>query len=202
MSPPSPPGQLPLLSTRSLLATEAASETAAAWCFISPSPWQLAYSLTQRDPYLASAINQPPACVLGRRRGSLLVLRAAGSIAAAIPAALLGLSHAATAELLFAPCGATFAPLKQSLTVIRKSGAKKLVVFPVCRQTGATHTNQQSAGALPPLGREQSVEPAPSRQALGSGTKAAPPSPMVRQPLPLLVHVEPSRPARREQRAT
>lgn len=31
-----------------LLATVAASELAAAWCFISPSPWQLAYSLTQR----------------------------------------------------------------------------------------------------------------------------------------------------------
>lgn len=48
------------------------SEPAAAWCFISLSPWQLAYSLTPRDPYLTTAINQPPACSLGRGRGSPL----------------------------------------------------------------------------------------------------------------------------------
>lgn len=100
---PSPLSQLPLLPTRLLLAI-AASETAAAWCIISPSPWQLAYSLTQRDPYLSSAINQPLACVLGWRWESPLIPHAAGSLAATVPASLLGLSHAGSRHGRAAVC--------------------------------------------------------------------------------------------------
>lgn len=177
-------GQLPLLSTRPLLATVAASETAAAWCFISPSPWQLAYSLTQRDPYLASAINLPPACVLGRRRGSPLVLHAAGSLAATTPASLLGLSHAGSGD-----GGAAVCPLRHHVrTPQAKSNShpkkqyRKAGGFPSLQASWghlykpATSWSSSSFGQ----GAESCASPQGNRQSTGlrqKGSMAAPPSP-------------------------
>lgn len=138
--PPSPPCQLLLLSTHPLLAPVAglpSSEPAAAWCFISLSPWQLAYSLTLRDPYLTTAINQPPAYILGQRWGSRLILNAAGSLATAIPTSR-AVPHRQSAVH-------HTAALKQSLAVMQRNRTKMMLVFPVHRQTGATHANSSSS---------------------------------------------------------
>lgn len=137
--PPSPPCQLLLLSTHPLLAPVAglpSSEPAAAWCFISLSPWQLAYSLTLRDPYLTTAINQPPACILGQRWGSQLILHAAGSPATAIPTFRAVPPRQSAVHRT--------AALKQSLAAMQRNRTKKMAVFPVCRQTGATRANSSS----------------------------------------------------------
>lgn len=137
--PPSPPYQLLLLSTHPLLAPVAgfpSSEPAAAWCFISLSPWQLAYSLTLRDPCLTTAINQPPACNLGQRWGSRLILHTAGSFVTAIPT-FRAVPHRQSAVH-------HTAALKQSLAETQRNRTKMMLVFPVRRQTGATRIKSSS----------------------------------------------------------